>query len=55
MASTLTYTVFSLGEAQLHQLHTSLGKVDLALRARAADNDMPGPNHNLTSDLPVPP
>ena len=23
----LTYTVFSLGEAQLHQLHTSQGKV----------------------------
>eukprot|EP00798_Chlamydomonas_sp_ICE-L_P008130 gene8129-1379_t len=27
MASTLTYTVFSLGEAQLHQLHTALGKM----------------------------
>ena len=27
MSSTLTYTVFSLGEAQLHQLHTSNGKV----------------------------
>ncbi len=26
-ATTLTYTVFSLGEAQLHQLHTSQGKV----------------------------
>ena len=25
--TTLTYTVFSLGEAQLHQLHTSNGKV----------------------------
>jgi hypothetical protein len=27
MGTTLTYTVFSLGEAQLHQLHTSQGKV----------------------------
>mmetsp|Transcript_7527 Transcript_7527/g.18655 ORF Transcript_7527/g.18655 Transcript_7527/m.18655 type:complete len:385 (-) Transcript_7527:298-1452(-) len=27
MATTLTYTVFSLGEAQLHQLHTSQGKL----------------------------
>lgn len=27
MACTLTYTVFSLGEAQLHQLHTALGKM----------------------------
>lgn len=27
MATTLTYTVFSLGEAQLHQLHTISGKV----------------------------
>lgn len=25
--ATLTYTVFSLGEAQLHQIHTSHGKV----------------------------
>mmetsp|Transcript_9467 Transcript_9467/g.25523 ORF Transcript_9467/g.25523 Transcript_9467/m.25523 type:complete len:385 (+) Transcript_9467:172-1326(+) len=27
MAATLTYTVFSLGEAQLHQIHTSHGKL----------------------------
>ncbi|GAX79686.1 hypothetical protein CEUSTIGMA_g7127.t1 [Chlamydomonas eustigma] len=27
MVATLTYTVFSLGEAQLHQLHTSQGKL----------------------------
>jgi hypothetical protein len=33
MGTTLTYTVFSLGEAQLHQLHTSQGKVRQALPA----------------------
>lgn len=27
MPATLTYTVFSLGDAQLHQLHTAQGKV----------------------------
>jgi hypothetical protein len=27
MAPALPYTVFALGDAQLHQLHTSLGKV----------------------------
>lgn len=31
MAATLTYTVFSLGEAQLHQIHTGLGKVSSKL------------------------
>ncbi len=36
MATTLTYTVFSLGEAQLHQLHTSQGKVSDQHRREAA-------------------
>jgi len=35
MASTLTYTVFSLGEAQLHQIHTSHGKVSVTGRVHA--------------------
>lgn len=30
MAATLTYTLFSLGQAKLHQLHTSFGKVGRA-------------------------